>query len=128
MKTKKNIFCSFFKYTLDNKDGADKFKLNEVRKSNLINSDCRAWALKLSRHFQKKSIKIRPKRTLFRRLKRTMNQCQIPYTRKIQKKNKNVSICTINVVSVVFETRLLLFEKQPYVELVTFLIIIVLHR
>ena len=105
MKTK-TFFCSFFKYSFIRRVGAVIFELNEVSISNFVRFQLQSMSSKIERAFEKitkLSIKIGPKRTIVRQLKRTINQCKVPYMRKKHIFCKNVSLCTINNLSVALE-------------------------
>ena len=78
----KNIFSSFFKYSLNKRDGADIFEIDEVRISNFVKFRLESMSSKIKRAFKKRttfSIKIWPKRTLIRHLKGTINQCNVKF-------------------------------------------------
>ena len=84
MKTT-NIFCLFFKFSLDFRPHALQSKLNKNSISNFLKFWLQSMSSKIERSLKKKekqSLKIRLKRILIRQLQRTINQCKVSYMRK----------------------------------------------
>ena len=81
----KNIFCCFFKCSLNFRGHALEPELNKVRISNFVKFWLQSMNFKIERAFDKTtkfSIKIRVKMRLIRQLKMTINQCKISCRRK----------------------------------------------
>ena len=102
----KNIFCCFFKCSLNFRAHALQLELNKVSGSNFVKFRLQNMSSKIEQAFEKTtkfSIKIRLKRTLIRQLKRTINQCKISYMRKNIFFCKNVLLYSITNISMVLE-------------------------
>ena len=112
----KNIFCCFFKCSLNFRAHALQSELNKVSISNFVKFRLQSMSSKIERAFKKTtkfSIKIRLKRTLIRQLKRTINQCKISC---MWKKRiffcKNVLLYTLINISMVLE---IIFSKCSFI-------------